>query len=161
MRRFVVRAAVAAGVLAVVATPLHGQGYNIRLDTWYQSAAYRGWQADSIPASDAVPGVGGGFVTPDGIAARCGVGATFCTFYESGPELRGQPVVATLDVGVWGFGVEGLRARVRTRLAADLSSAADQGAANPNLDVWPATEPNLQLVEGYLEYSRRLFTVQA
>jgi hypothetical protein len=161
MRLSAIRAAVAFGALAVLATPLHAQGYNVRLDTWFQSAAYRGWQADSILASNAVPGVGGGFVTSDGIAARCPAGAAYCTFYEAGPELRGQPVVATVDAGVWGFGVEGLRARIRTRLVADLADAADQGAANSDLDVWPAAEPNLQLVEAYLEYSKRLYTVQA
>ena len=159
MKRFVVRAAVAAGVMAGMATPLHAQGYSIRLGAWYQSVAYRGWQSDTIPVADAVPGPGGGLETPDGIAARCGT--TICTFYSPGPELRGQPIVATLDASVWGFGVPGLRAHVRTRLGADLSDAVDQGAPNVDLDVWPAVEPNLQLVEGYLEYSRRLFTVQA
>ncbi len=159
MKRSVVRAAVAIGVLAAVATPLEAQGYNIRLGAWYQSVAYRGWQSDTIPVADAVPGTGGGFVTSDGIAASCG--STICTFYRPGAELRGQPLVATVDAGVWGFGVPGLQARIRTRLGADLADAVDLSAPNADLDVWPAVEPNLQLVEGYLEYSTRLYTVQA
>ena len=161
MKPSVVRSAVAIGGLVLMAAPLHAQGYNVRLDAWYQSVAYRGWTQDSIPASSAQQDANGSWYTPDGIAARCPAGAVYCTYYSAGPELRGQPFVSTLDAGLWGFGVEGLRAKVRARLGTDFSDPLGQGAVDTSLTVWPAVDPTIQLLEGYMEYGNRLVTARA
>ncbi|MGD8495629.1 MAG: hypothetical protein PVF05_05520 [Gemmatimonadales bacterium] len=65
--------------------------------------------------------------------------------------VRAVPVVATLDVTAWGFGVENLSFHLRTRASDDL---ADEKA-------WPVTEPPLRLVEGYAEYTLPRLTVRA
>jgi hypothetical protein len=160
MRLSVVRTAFVIGGLGLVVTPLHAQGYNVRLDTWYQSVAYRGWTQDSVRASSAVQDADGSWFTPGGIAARCPAGGAYCTFYAPGPELRGQPLVTTIDGSLWGFGVSGLRAQVRARIGTDLSNAFDEGAVDTSRTVWPAVDPSVQLLEGYLEYVNRRFTAQ-
>jgi len=65
--------------------------------------------------------------------------------------IRATPVVATLDVTAWGFGVENLSLHLRTRATDDL---AEENA-------WPVTEPPLRLVEGYAEYALPRLTVRA
>ena len=37
-----------------------------------------------------------------------------------GPELRGGPLTSTLDGSVWGFGVSGLRFRIKARVGVDV-----------------------------------------
>ena len=61
--------ALATGSVMFWAVPTHGQGYRVRIDTRYQSVAYRGVQLDSILAADAVVGAEGGWETTDGFAA--------------------------------------------------------------------------------------------
>ncbi len=151
MRRFVVRAAAAIGGLLVLAAPLHAQGYHVRWNTWFQSVAYRGVQADSILAATAVALPGGGFESPDGFAVSCPAGATYCGFFRPAAEQRGMPVVSTIDASVWGFGIEGLKLHVKGRAGGDLEDGG----------FWPGVEPEVQLIEGYAEYARRNVTVQA
>lgn len=139
------------GGLLLLAAPLHAQGYHVRLDTWFQSMTYRGIALDSVPASDVTTGSTGGFLSPDGIAARCRTGAAYCTFFRPGPERRGSPLVTTVSASVWGLGQPGLQIHLKGRAGADL--------ADPN--VWPGTSPAVQLLEGYAEYQNRLLTVQA
>ena len=70
---------------------------------------------------------------------------------ESVELVRATPVVATLDLTAWGFGVENLSLHLRTRASDDL---ADRGA-------WPVVDPPLRLVEGYAEYALPRMTVRA
>ncbi|MBE0591852.1 MAG: hypothetical protein IH616_05560 [Gemmatimonadales bacterium] len=151
MFRSVVRAAAVAMGLLGLAAPLHAQGYQIRWDNWLQSTAYRGVTLDSILASDAVIGDGGGAYSPDGVAVRCLNGAEYCTYFGLGQETRAAPVVSTLDASVWGFGVPGLKLHVKGRLGTDLTDGG----------FWPGTSPTAQLLEGYAEYSNPLLTAQA
>jgi hypothetical protein len=69
----------------------------------------------------------------------------------TGEELKAAPFASTLDASAWGFGIPGLKLHTRARLTTDFHDP----------DVWPSVEPVLQLLEGYAEYSRPLFTVQA
>jgi len=139
------RAALATvlGLTALMAARLDAQGYRVRLDARGQSASYRGLQVDSIPFAQAVPGPGGGLQTAEGYAVRC-AGERWCYFYRPGETLRGIPLSTTADLTLWGFGVSGLSLHATGRLITD---AGDDEA-------WPATEPNAQLLEGYLEYER-------
>ncbi len=120
------------------------QGYLLRLDSRVQSVAYRGVQLDSIPLGSVVAAATGGLQTPDGYAVSCAPGAAFCEFYRPGPERQGGPLVLGADLAAWGFGVRGLSLHADARLGLDLGQA----------DVWPGTDPALQLLEGYFEYTR-------
>lgn len=74
--------------------------------------------------------------------------------FDDTPEVdlvRGAPLVVTLGVTAWDFGVEHLSLHVRASATEDL---ADGG-------IWPATEPPLRLIEGYLEYSLPELTARA
>jgi hypothetical protein len=121
-----------------------GQRYRLRVDTRWQTAAYRGVTFDSIAVADTVSTPGGGPASPDGFAVQCRPGGSFCTFFRPGPTRRGGPVTSTADWTMWGFGVPGLSVRASARLGLDLGST----------DVWPGTEPAVQLLEAYGEYAR-------
>jgi hypothetical protein len=141
--------AVFAG-LALQVTPLWGQGYRVRIESRLQSVKYRGWQLDSVPVGDVVPGPGGGLQTANGYAVTCPAGDAYCRYFTPGATQKGQPFVTTADLSAWDFGVPGLSARASVRVLTDL--------ANP--DAWPATQPTLQLVEGYAEYVRTMVAAQ-
>jgi len=131
-------------VLCMVgASAASGQGYRLRLDTRYQLVAFRGVTQDSIPADSAVIGSTGGFETPDGFAVTCTPGSGFCNFFREGPRLASQPFVSTADLAVWGLGIPGLSLRGKARWGTDFGSG----------DFWPGTQPAVQLLEGYAEYS--------
>jgi hypothetical protein len=140
------RAGVLACGLAGLAADASAQAYRLRLDSDAQRVAYRGVTADSIRAADAVVGPTGGFQTPDGFAVRCPPGSDHCFFFRPGPALRGGPMVTSGDLTLWGIGVRGLSVRANGRLGVDLGGS----------DVWPGTEPELQLIEAYAEYAHRL-----
>jgi hypothetical protein len=125
------------------------QGYRLLLDSRAQRAAYRGVAADSIPIGDVVAGPTGGPRTPDGFAVRCPPGSAHCFFFRPGPRQEGGPMVTTADLTLWGVGVRGLSARVNGRVGFDLGGD----------EVWPGTEPPVQLLEAYVEYAHRLFTL--
>ncbi|MFC1640067.1 hypothetical protein ACFL3B_04820 [Gemmatimonadota bacterium] len=67
-----------------------------------------------------------------------------------GPELRGGPLTSTIDGSIWGFGVSGLSFHFKARGGVDVGDS----------DVWPGTQPTLQLLEGYTEYATRAVTAQ-
>ena len=67
-----------------------------------------------------------------------------------GPELRGGPLTSTFDGSIWGFGVSGLSFHFKARAGVDVGDS----------DVWPGTQPALQLLEGYAEYATRAITAQ-
>ena len=132
----------------LAARQLPAQDYLLRLDARLQSVAYRGVQLDSVLASAVVPGLNGGLETSSGYAVDCAPGATHCQFYRAGAEHRGGPMVTSADLTAWGFGVPGLSLHANGRLGLDLGNA----------DVWPGTNPALQLFEGYLEYANAWLT---
>jgi hypothetical protein len=138
------RSAAAAIALSwLTATATHAQGYRLRLDSRFQTVSFRGVAKDSILATSTLVGSNGGFETPDGFAATCFPGRTFCSFYRPGSRLTGDPLVSSADLTVWGLGVSGLSVRANARWGVDLG--AD--------DVWPGTQPAVQLLEGYAEYA--------
>jgi hypothetical protein len=136
---------IATLVIVLVCLPAASaaQGYRIRVDTRWQSVAYRGVALDSIPTTDTVSSAVSGPASPDGFAVRCQAGAAFCTFFRPGTIRRGGPVTTTLDLTLWGFGVTGLSIRASGRGGFDIGS----------MEVWPGTEPAVQLLEGYAEYA--------
>jgi hypothetical protein len=119
------------------------QGYTLRVDSRFQTVSFRGITEDSIATSSAVIGSSGGFETPDGFAVVCTAGSNVCTFFRPGPRLASAPLVNSADLTVWGLGVSGLSVRANGRWGVDL------GRDN----LWPGTQPALQLLEGYAEYS--------
>lgn len=151
MRRVASGLVLSAGLLLLAWTSAEAQGYRLRFDTRAQRVAYRGVTADSISVGDVVAGPTGGPRTPDGFAVRCPTAGDHCFFFRPGPRLQGGPMVTTADLTLWGLGIRGLSARVNTRLGVDLGDE----------DVWPGTEPALQLIEAYAEYAHRLFTARA
>ncbi len=138
------RAAMLATCLAALPALAAGQGYRLRLDTRWQTVAYRGVTLDSIPVGDTVGTPGGGPTSPDGFAARCLAGASYCTFFRPGPTQRGGPLTTTAALTVWDLGTRGLSVHAISRLGLDLAAGAK---------VWPGTDPALQLLEGYVEYA--------
>lgn len=140
------RASVAAGALAVWAlsiAPLGAQNYRVRLDARGQAVSFSDLLVDSVLATSVVTTPTGGFATPDGFAVRC-TGGTYCYYTRPGDALRGIPVSTSASVILWGLGVPGLTINATGRLVADLG---------PD-EVWPATDPAGQLIEGYVEYRR-------
>jgi hypothetical protein len=143
-------ALIAASVMMAWTGPASGQDYRIRLDARAQAVSFRGLVSDSIAVGLVVPSPNGGLQTPDGLAVRCGAG-DYCFFSRPGAVLRGIPVTTSASVVLWGFGVEGLTFRGTGRLLADLGRD----------EVWPGTDPSVQLLEGYLEYQRSVVVARA
>ncbi len=138
------RCAAALGLwMATLTASAAAQGYRLRVDTRVQSVGFRGVSLDSIPVADTVSTPGQGPTSPDGFAVRCLPGAAYCTFFRPGGEQRGGPLTSTADLTLWNLGMRGLSVHAAGRLGVDL------GAAN----VWPGTDPAVQLFEGYAEYA--------
>ena len=158
MRLSGLRVVTAFGGLLACAAPLTAQGYHVRWDTWFQSAAFRGVQVDSVPAdSTTLDGTGGSIW--QGLAVKCGPNASYCTYFTPGEERRGAPLTSTVDAAVWGFGIKGLKLHVKGRVSTDFeNSHLPSDASGP---VWPGVEPAAQLLEGYAEYSSPFLTLQA
>ena len=146
------RAGLAGAVLlGMCAASARAQGYLLRLDSRAQSVAYRGVLLDSIPVASVVTGSNGGPETPDGFAVNCAPGASVCEFYRPGLEQHGGQLVMGADLTAWGFGVQGMSLHANARLGWDLGAG----------DVWPGTNPALQLLEGYLDYSHEWISGRA
>jgi hypothetical protein len=135
----------AAGLLPVVAA---AQGYQLRLDTRGQAAAYRGVQLDSIAAADTVSQPGSGPTSAEGFAVQCRPAASFCTFFRPGETLRAVPLTTTASLTAWGVALSGLSVHAVGRVGLDLGDGA----------AWPGTEPAVQLLTGYAEYGASRWT---
>ncbi|MEO8636211.1 MAG: hypothetical protein ABI587_13130 [Gemmatimonadales bacterium] len=135
----------------VLTRQLTAQDFLLRLDTRLQSVAYRGVRLDSVLATTVVAGPNGGLETADGFAVSCAPGSIHCEFYRPGLQRHGGPMVTGADMTAWGFGVRGLSLHANGRLNIDLGNA----------DVWPGTNPALQLFEGYVEYANAWLTGRA
>ncbi len=134
-----------------VASPALGQQFRLELDSRFQSVAYRGLRADSVPASDTVTSEHGGPATRDGFALRCRAGAAYCYFFRPGDPLRANPWVTTARGTLWGLGLRGLSFHVAALGAVDLGSS----------DLWPGSTPALRLIEGYARLVRTGWEVRA
>ena len=137
--------------LLMLGPSLSAQGYRARVEGRFQAVSYRGLQLDSIAVTDTVAGPTGGPQTADGFAVRCAPGASYCMFFRPGAVQRGAPFVTSADVSLWGFGVRGLSAHVNARAATDFEASG----------AWPGTEPALQLVTAYADYSAERLTARA
>jgi hypothetical protein len=126
------------------------QGYRVRLDARAHSVSWRGLALDSIPASEALPGPGGGTVSATGHAVHCST-RQWCYYFRAGPSRRGVPMTVNANMLLWGLGIEGLTIHSTMRAVA---LAGDAGA-------WPAADPALQVLEGYAEYRRAWFSGRA
>ena len=139
----------AAAVAALVpAGDAAAQSWRLRFDASAQLASFRGVVLDSVAGTDVIAGPTGGPVSPDGVIARCPATTTYCYLFRPGERRRGGPAVTSIDLSLWGLGVSGLRVQVRGRAGIDLGSA----------DVWPGTDPAVQLLEGYAEYATDAIT---
>jgi hypothetical protein len=141
----------AAGRLCTVAlfpVAAAAQGYQLRLDTRWQAAAYRGVQLDSIAAADTVSQPGRGPTSAEGFAVQCRAAAAYCTFFRPGETLRAAPLTTTASLTAWGVGLPGLSVHAVGRVGLDLGDAA----------AWPGTEPAVQLLTGYAEYGASRWT---
>jgi hypothetical protein len=138
------------GLAGLVPADAAAQGHRLRFDSRVQRVGYRGVTPDSILASETVPAPTGGLQTADGFAVRCPPGSAYCFFFRPGPEIHGGPMVSSADLTLWGLGVRGLSVRMNGRLGIDLGDS----------DVWPGTEPAVQLLEAYAEYAHRIFRVR-
>ncbi len=148
MKRFAVAVLVIAAAGAVVTESLPAQGYRLRVDSRVQSVAYRGVELDSVPLTSLPPGR---FVTADGFAVTCPQNFGYCYLFRPADERRGGPWTTTADLTLWGLGLPGLSLKSAARLGVDVGES----------QVWPGTRPAVELLEGYLEYAQRSFTVQA
>ncbi|HEX3233988.1 MAG TPA: hypothetical protein VHR41_07305 [Gemmatimonadales bacterium] len=136
--------------LSLAGSAAEAQGYRLRLDSRAQRVSYRGVAEDSIPRAAVVTGPTGGLETPDGFAVRCPEGGASCYFFRPGREVRGAPMISSADLVLWGLGVRGLSVRMNGRFGVDLGDS----------EVWPGTEPAVQLIEAYAEYAHPSFTVR-
>lgn len=140
----------AVGLSCLAASEASAQGYRLRLDSRFQVATFRGITPDSIPAEAVEIGTSGGFETPDGFAVSCVPGRDFCSYFRPGPRRASSPLVSSADLTVWDLGVSGLSFRGNARWGVDLGTD----------DVWPGTQPALQLLDGYAEYSTPSLTAR-
>lgn len=137
---------VAAGVTLLLVgrqSELRAQEYRLRLDTRAQQISYRGVTLDSLPIADTISTPGSGPTSPEGFAVLCRSGVSYCSFFRPGPWRNAGPLTSTVDLTVWGLGRPGLSVHATARLGVEFGSA----------DVWPGTNPAVQLLEGYAEYA--------
>lgn len=139
------------GLTIAIASPVFGQQFRLELDSRFQSVAYRGLRADSVPVSDTVTSEHGGPATRDGFALRCWVGGSYCYFFRPGDPLRANPWVTTARGALWGLGLHGLSFHIAA------SGAVDLGSSN----FWPGSTPALRLIEGYARLARTSWELRA
>lgn len=80
----------------------------------------------------------------------CAPGATHCFFYRPDSVVSSSPLVLDLDVNVWGFGIEGLRAYASVRLRTALGDG----------EFWPRRDDNFDLYQGFVELARPRYRVR-
>jgi hypothetical protein len=138
------RLGLATALLAMAwSEPASAQQYLLRLDSRFQSAAYRGLTYDSLPLSQVVTGTDGGLQTPNGIAVTCPPGSAVCHFWRTGPDRHAAPLTTSADVTVWGLGLRGLSLHGNGRIGVELASS----------EIFPGSKPAVQLFEAYAEYA--------
>lgn len=133
--------AAAAGLL-VAAGSLAAQGVRGELVTSARYVEIRTLALDTVPRERVVEGPTG---VPrfEGERVFC-QDPDVCLRYRSGPVEGSVALTQDLRLTGWGFGVEGLSARVHARGREDLGSEF----------VWPRSDDAFDLLEGYLQYNR-------
>jgi hypothetical protein len=131
------------GVAAVQAQQWRG-----RFFTRVQYVDAQPLRADSVPI-DQTTGTGRQRLFGE-TTVSCGPAASHCFFYTSDPVVSTAPVTQDFDLNVWGFGVEGLRVYVNTRLRAALG----------NEEFWPRADDHFDLLNGYVELRRARYRVR-
>jgi hypothetical protein len=82
----------------------------------------------------------------------CSAGDSFCYFYRAGEIANSSPAVLDVDLNVFSFGIEGLRAYVSTRFRNDFSDGTIG-----NDEFWPLGDVHVELLAGFLELNRQSF----
>lgn len=140
---------VAAAILGA-ANSASAVGWRLTWDMRYRTAAFRGFELDSIPVQDVVTLPNGNLVTPDGIAVRIPAGSSYAMFFRPGPTRRIGPLSTAFDGVAWGMGVEGMSVHVAGRIAGDTGE-----------DESPGTDPNGRLDAAYVEWAGTRGTARA
>ena len=122
--------------------PAHAQEWRGRASTRVQYVEFRPFRLDSVPIANTV--VVGGRSTFAGRLVTCAPAAAFCFFYASDEVVSTAPLVQDLDLTMWGFGVEGLRVYLSTRLRASLGDE----------EFWPRSDDHFDLIRGFVELKR-------
>lgn len=134
-------AAAATGLLAVVGTAA-AQGVRGELVTTARYIEVRPLGLDTVPRDQVVEGPGGTSLF-EGERVFCQT-PEVCVRYRSRPAEDAVAVTQDLGLTGWGFGVEGLSARLSARARWNLGSEF----------VWPRTDDAFDLLEGYVQYNR-------
>ena len=137
--------------LVTLAAPVGAQGWRLALDARSQAVTYRGWQVDSIPATDTVTTPTSGPTTPDGFVVRCDPTTGYCRFWRPAGTTRAIPSVLTADGTLWGRGVAGLSLHGTARAGTDLAGGRP----------WYGPDRSVELVEGYADYDRGVVQARA
>lgn len=127
---------------------VQAQQWRGRFFTRVQYVDAQPFRLDSIPI-DSTTGTGRQRLWGRTTVA-CEPAASQCFFYESAEVVSTAPVVQDIDFNVWGFGVEGLRVYVNTRLRTALG----------NEEFWPRTDDHFDLLNGYVELRRARYQVR-
>jgi len=142
------------GALAVWVTwgavPLQAQQWRGRVTSRIEYVEARPLVLDSVPLG-IVEGEGTQRFVGDTLVT-CSTGVDHCFFYRPGSTIATTPAVLDLDLSVFGFGVEGLRAYISTRLRT--------GIGNSNREFWPRTNDEFDLLYAYGELNRRYYRVR-
>jgi hypothetical protein len=132
------------------ATGLLGQQWRARVSTRVQYVEARALVRDSVREALTV-GSGTQRMVGDTVVT-CTTGAEYCYFYRAGEVANSSPAVLDVDVSVFGFGIQGLRAYVSTRFRNDFSDGTFG-----NDEFWPRGDEHFDLLAGYVELNRRSF----
>lgn len=148
LHKVVILSATMAVWLGAGAAAVDAQQWRGRLFTRVQYVDAQPLRADSVPI-DQTTGTGRQRLFGETTVA-CEPAANHCFFYTSDPVVSTAPVVQDFDLNVWGFGVEGLRVYVNTRLRTALGDE----------EFWPRTDDHFDLLSGYVELRRARYQVR-
>lgn len=137
------RAAPAAAVLvAALSASAAAQSVRGSSTTTFRYLQVRPLVEDTVDRSQVSEGADGQ-LRFEGLPVTCRA-AGFCTFLHAPVTEDASLAVQDLRLTGWGFGLEGLSARLHVRAREDLGGAF----------VWPRSDDPFDLVTGYLQYNR-------
>ena len=128
--------------LACLATPPRRRAINFASTPGHRRPPTAACEPDSILATDVVTAPTGGPQTADGFFVRCPRAPRSASSFGQARTVKAGRSSAA-DLTLWGIGVRGLSLRVNGRAGVDLGAS----------DVWPGTDPAVQLIEAYAEYA--------
>ena len=140
----VLLALMSLGVI-MAAPPARAQEWRGRASTRAQYVELRPYRLDSVPVANTT--LVSGRSTFNGRLVTCAPAAVYCFFYDSDEAVSTAPLVQDLDLSMWGFGVQGLRVYVSTRLRASLGDE----------EFWPRSDDHFDLIQGYVELKRNSY----